>query len=154
MQFRASVGSFLFILLLADGVPVNDQLWGLTMTVIAVRLKTQLNSILFAKTLVRKDVASASAGNSSDAPSEEPQGPKKENDDEFTSKAQVMTLMTTDVDRVSEFAWHFDTLVGKLSLAQTSRPHLITDAPIEIAVGTYFLYRLLGTCRWTHYCTC
>ena len=83
------------------------------MNVVAVRLKTQLNSVLFAKTLVRKDVASASASNPSDAPSEDAQNPKEVNNDEFTSKAQVMTLMTTDVDRVSEFAWHFYSLVGK-----------------------------------------
>ena len=124
--------------------PVTDQLWTLAMTVIAVRLKTQLNSILFAKTLVRKDVASASTGNPPGAPSDGPEEPKKENSDEFTSKAQVMTLMTTDVDRVSEFAWHFYTLVGKLAFAHSSPSHQITDAPIEIAVGTYFLYRLLG----------
>ena len=31
---------------------------------------------------------------------------------EFGSKAQVMTLMTTDVDRVSEFSWHIFTIVG------------------------------------------
>lgn len=40
-----------------------------------------------------------------------------------------MTLMTTDVDRVSEFAWHMFSLV---------------DAPIEIVIGAIFLYRLLG----------
>jgi len=77
----------------------------------------ELNSILFQKTLVRKDVASSSATNEDakakdatkkdDATSE-----KKDEDDEFSSKAQIMTLMTTDVDRVSEFAWHLFTLVG------------------------------------------
>jgi len=41
-----------------------------------------------------------------------------------------MTLMTTDVDRVSEFSWHVFTLV---------------DSPIEIVVGTIFLYKLLGS---------
>lgn len=40
-----------------------------------------------------------------------------------------MTLMTTDTDRLSEFAWHFFALV---------------DSPIELVVGTIFLYRLLG----------
>ena len=40
-----------------------------------------------------------------------------------------MTLMTTDVDRVSDFAWHIFSLV---------------DAPIEIVIGTWFLYNLLG----------
>lgn len=52
---------------------------------------------------------------------------KKE--EEFSSKAQVMTLMTTDVDRVSDFSWHLFTFV---------------DSPIEIVIGSYFLYVLLG----------
>ena len=34
-------------------------------------------------------------------------------DDDFSSRAQVMTLMTTDVDRVSEFAWHLFSLIGE-----------------------------------------
>ena len=38
---------------------------------------------------------------------------KKDDEGEFSSKAQIMTLMTTDVDRVSEFAWHLFTLVGQ-----------------------------------------
>lgn len=95
----------------------------------------QLNSILFAKTLVRKDVASASGsapgGEASEAP--RPAGDedtkKKEDENTFSSKAQIMTLMTTDVDRVSEFAWHIFTLV---------------DSPIEVVIGTLFLYHLLG----------
>jgi hypothetical protein len=54
---------------------------------------------------------------------------EKKDEDEFSSKAQVMTLMTTDVDRVSDFAWHLFSLV---------------DSPIEIVIGGYFLYTLLG----------
>ena len=37
---------------------------------------------------------------------------EKKEEGEFSSKAQIMTLMTTDVDRVSEFAWHFFALIG------------------------------------------
>jgi hypothetical protein len=37
----------------------------------------------------------------------------KEDEDDFSSKAQIMTLMTTDVDRVSEFSWHIFSLVGE-----------------------------------------
>lgn len=103
-----------------------------------MRLRVQLNSILFAKTLVRKDVASASAsGASSSAATEngenaaapDPEAKKKDEENEFSSKAQIMTLMTTDVDRLSEFAWHIFTLV---------------DSPIEVVIGTLFLYKLLG----------
>ncbi|QRV91405.1 multidrug resistance-associated ABC transporter [Ceratobasidium sp. AG-Ba] len=101
-----------------------------------LRLKIQLNTTLFAKTLIRKDVAS-SGGSTSEAPSRAstPVGNESETkdaepvEDDFSSKAQIHTLMTTDVDRVSEFSWHFFSLV---------------DAPIEIIIGTVFLYSLLG----------
>ncbi|GJE85249.1 multidrug resistance-associated ABC transporter [Phanerochaete sordida] len=117
---------------------ITGQLWSLSTTTLQVRLRVQLNSILFAKTLVRKDVASAtgaapgaqadSAANA-DAARTDGDDKKKEDEGEFASKAQIMTLMTTDVDRVSEFAWHIFTLV---------------DSPIEVVIGTLFLYNLLG----------
>ena len=110
---------------------VSGQLWSLSTTTLQVSLRVQLNSILFAKTLVRKDVASASGpapGTTTEsapgkpAPSAAPaneevagEGDKKE-ESEFSSKAQIMTLMTTDVDRVSEFAWHLFTLAGMSSM--------------------------------------
>lgn len=99
-------------------------------------MRVQLNSILFAKTLVRKDVASSSVSSqptSSAPPGQNPNEPTigaqrsadplltpeaqilrgEDEEDEFSSKAQIMTLMTTDVDRVSEFGWHVFSLVGK-----------------------------------------
>ena len=93
-------------------------MWSLSTTTLQVSLRVQLNSILFAKTLVRKDVASSSSlsenkakdKNDIDAASEDSE--KKDEEGDFSSKAQIMTLMTTDVDRVSEFAWHMFTLVG------------------------------------------
>ncbi|CDO71111.1 hypothetical protein BN946_scf184844.g115 [Trametes cinnabarina] len=122
---------------------LTGQLWSLSTTTLQVRLRIQLNSILFAKTLVRKDVASstgtapgtdstsANGGtNGTSTPNSEADKKKgKKSEDDFSSKAQIMTLMTTDVDRVSEFAWHLFTIV---------------DAPIEIVIGTMFLYSLLG----------
>jgi hypothetical protein len=85
---------------------------------------------LFAKTLVRKDIASSAAAS---APKDSTQTPdqkeKSDDDNEFSSKAQVMTLMTTDVDRVSAIAWHLFFLI---------------DSPIEIVIGTFMLYSLLG----------
>ncbi|KAJ3515541.1 hypothetical protein NLJ89_g1687 [Agrocybe chaxingu] len=120
---------------------ITGQLWSLSTTTLQVRLKVQLNTILFAKTLIRKDVASSAppAQSAAKAGAENGAAPvavpetedKKKADDEneFSSKAQIMTLMTTDVDRVSDFAWHAFSLV---------------DAPIEIVIGTLFLYNLLG----------
>jgi len=123
-------------------------------TNLQVSLRMQLNTILFAKTLVRKDVSSApngvhsnysipaleisptpsAASSTSDLPStagdissfagsateaESDTAPKVHEDaliqdeEDFSSKSQIMTLMTTDVDRVAEFSTHFSSLIGK-----------------------------------------
>ncbi|EGO03880.1 hypothetical protein SERLA73DRAFT_84054 [Serpula lacrymans var. lacrymans S7.3] len=109
---------------------ITAQLWSLTTTTIQVRVRIQLNTILFAKTLVRKDIASSSAVKSSDDKAGKDDAKESDDDDDFSSKAQIMTLMTTDVDRVSEFSWHMFSLI---------------DSPIEIVIGTLFLYKLLGS---------
>ncbi|KAI0251186.1 multidrug resistance-associated ABC transporter [Lactifluus subvellereus] len=105
---------------------INGQMWSLSTTTLQVSIRT----------LVRKDVASSSGQsenqtnghNDPDTASES--SVKKDDEGDFSSKAQIMTLMTTDVDRVSEFSWHVFTLV---------------DSPIEIIIGTIFLYKLLGS---------
>jgi hypothetical protein len=135
---------------------VTGQLWSLATTTVQVRLRIQLNSILFAKTLVRKDVASSAAPKSdSDGtgiakgttpkPSQpttvpesinaEEQPVKKAEDDDgdFSSKAQIMTLMTTDVDRVSEFSWHMFALVGMLPYARISVPKSLSHMLYRLA---------------------
>ncbi|KAG8871479.1 hypothetical protein FRB98_000747, partial [Tulasnella sp. 332] len=107
---------------------ITGQLWSISTSNLQVRLRVQLNTLLFSKTLVRKDIAGAGAAptaKDSDSTKEE----KEDEEKDFSSKAQIMTLMTTDVDRVSEFSWHMFSLV---------------DAPIEIIIGSIFLYRLLG----------
>ena len=82
----------------------------------------QLNSILFSKTLVRKDVASTGSSNTTGDEDSKKNGPTLEGAaetpavDDFSSKAQIMTLMTTDVDRVSDFSWHLFTLVGEFPI--------------------------------------
>ena len=93
-------------------------MWSISTTTLQVSMRVQLNSTLFSKTLVRKDVASSSGPsenkpkdkNDSDSSSESSEN--KDDESNFSSKAQIMTLMTTDVDRVSEFSWHIFTLVG------------------------------------------
>ena len=97
-------------------------------------MRVQLNSILFAKTLVRKDVASSSSlsenktKDKSDSDTASESSGEKDEQGEFSSKAQIMTLMTTDVDRVSEFSWHVFTLVG------ASRANVI----LAIALLSYY----------------
>ncbi|PSR83532.1 hypothetical protein PHLCEN_2v5686 [Hermanssonia centrifuga] len=116
----------------------SEQLFGVACTTLLVRLRVQVNSILFAKTLVRKDITSSAAGDdkkntSSDAENSNGDGAgpanEKQDGNEFSSKAQIMTLMTIDVSRVSALAWHI---------------FYLFNTPIEIVVGTLFLYSLLG----------
>jgi hypothetical protein len=62
---------------------------------------------------VRKDIASSSgAADTSQDGDKDKSKNNKDDEDDFSSKAQIMTLMTTDVDRVSDFSWHMFTLVG------------------------------------------
>ena len=88
----------------------------------------QLNSILFSKTLVRKDIASTGSGDTTGDEGSKNNGPAPEGSaekpavDDFSSKAQIMTLMTTDVDRVSGFSWHLFTLVGESPIRARKRP--------------------------------
>ncbi|KAL5499194.1 hypothetical protein ACEPAH_1712 [Sanghuangporus vaninii] len=116
------VGLFMSSIVLAL---VIEQIWSLALTNLQVKIRMQLNTLLFAKTLVRKDVTSAIM--SSDKATKS--GAKASAEEDFSSKAQIMTLMTTDVDRVAEFVWHFYTLI---------------DSPAEITIGALFLYKLLS----------
>jgi hypothetical protein len=75
-----------------------------------LRLRIQLSSILYAKTLVRKEVVS-STGIASESQSEDA-GAENKAPDGLSTKAQVMTLMTTDVDRVGEFSVRLYELIG------------------------------------------
>ncbi|KAF7325679.1 Multidrug resistance-associated ABC transporter protein [Mycena kentingensis (nom. inval.)] len=75
--------------------------------VLNTRLQLQLNSLLFAKTLLRKDTTS----------------------DKDSSKANIIALMSSDVDKVASLA---DSLYD------------IASTPFEILVGVFFLYQLLG----------
>ncbi|TFK86901.1 ATP-binding cassette transporter [Polyporus arcularius HHB13444] len=124
-------GYFFSAALLFGGFAVHlvaNHLWSLTVTTLQVRFRIQLNTLLFAKTLVRKNITSTY---SESDPQKAQEGGKTEDKptEEFSSKAQVMTLMTTDVDRVASFALHLFTII---------------DAPLEILIATIYLYRLLG----------
>lgn len=70
---------------------VTGQLWSLSTTTLQVRLRIQLNSILFAKTLARKDVASSGASAKDTANTDSPK--TKEEEDDFSSKAQIMSTL-------------------------------------------------------------
>ena len=95
---------------------------------LATRIRVQLNSLVFDKTLRRKDVAGSSntkPATSKDEEDEERKGSKgifdvEDGDSSFRNKSQVLTLFTIDVDRVGDFAiWGFS----------------LIDAPLEIIIG-------------------
>jgi hypothetical protein len=104
-----------YLTVVLRGLVITGQLWSLSTTTLQLRLKIQLNTTLFAKTLIRKDVASSgSATSEAQSRASTPIGSGSGDakgaggaEDDFSSKAQIHTLMTTDVDRVSEFSWHF-----------------------------------------------
>jgi len=97
--------------------------YGITTTYLQGKINMQLNSMLFAKTLVKKDVA----GGGDKKEETEKEGEDKKDDDEedegVSSKSQIMVrivpycmslleeadvqnLFTVDVDRVNEFVFH------------------------------------------------
>jgi hypothetical protein len=111
-------------------------LWSISSTHLQSRIKVQLCTLLFSKTLVKKDMASAPAAaavaadelrpatHGEDAPGtgnegqdregaiEERKAENKESEEEdVSSKAQVMTLFQVDCDRISEFTFHAFSLV-------------------------------------------
>jgi hypothetical protein len=81
----------------------NAQLWSLSTNNLRTILSLQLNTLLYTKTLVRKDVPSNTNASSSDE-----FGPLTD----FSSKAEVMTLMTTDVGRARELSRLIFSLTG------------------------------------------
>ncbi|CAK9783969.1 P-loop containing nucleoside triphosphate hydrolase protein [Cutaneotrichosporon oleaginosum] len=130
--------SNLFIFLIAGII------WSISSVNLRIRFKLQLNTILFSKTLRKKDIAAM--GDDTGKANEEDDGDKKgskdkkkekkkdksddDSDEGISSKSQIMTLFTVDVDRVGDFVFHVFTLV---------------DGPIEIIVATFFLLSLLGS---------
>lgn len=117
----------------------------------------QLNSILYAKTLKRKDIASSTSPNNSTLGGGQTNNGATEGskDGARSSKAQVMTLMTTDVDRVGELPLRLFSFVGASNffyfddcsdskccqirlLKSLSEPYFCTNYWVTI-IGCFFL---------------
>ncbi|KAK4047906.1 hypothetical protein OIV83_005089 [Microbotryomycetes sp. JL201] len=112
---------------------VGNMLWFVSNSMLSTRIRVQLNTLIFDKTLRRKDVvgisggADASADDENESNEEDSEGGSTKNN--FGNKSQVLNLFTIDVDRVADFAiWCFS----------------IIDTPLEIFIGTFFLWKLLG----------
>lgn len=100
-----------------------------------MRIKAQLNTSIFAKTLRKKEVNSGSKSSAvaEDAEggegSEEKKGKGEEEEEDFKSKAQVIQLSSVDCQRVSQFSMHY---------------FMVVLFPCELLVGGTFIYKLLG----------
>lgn len=112
-------------------------MWSISSTHLQSRIKLQLITLLFSKTLVKKDLASGPAGASKqddmtvqpathgeDAPGVENEGQDREGaveakktenkeseEEDVSSKAQVMTLFQIDCDRIAEWSFHTFSLI-------------------------------------------
>lgn len=77
----------------------------------------QLNSNLYAKTLIRKDItfaASSKPKEPSEGQAAAGESPKPEEPEaDFATKSQVMNLMGTDIGRISNFAYTLMNLCSK-----------------------------------------
>lgn len=84
-----------------------------------------LNIEIYRKTLRRMDTAVTAGGQQKDGDDKE----DSSNDEDVSSTGQIVNLMSTDSNRISEFSTWWFTIIA---------------APTELAVGIYFLYNLLG----------
>ncbi|KAI8387430.1 P-loop containing nucleoside triphosphate hydrolase protein [Blakeslea trispora] len=121
------LGIAIFVLGLAVG-----QLWYFASSSVQVRVKAMLNIEIYRKTLRRRDLAVATPQlddeENKDNDSHEDDKANK-NEDISSSTGTIVNLMSTDSNRISQFStWWFS----------------ILSAPIELTVGIYFLYNLLG----------
>ncbi|WVQ74986.1 hypothetical protein IAR50_004594 [Cryptococcus sp. DSM 104548] len=125
------------LIFIASGVT-----WSICTTYLQGKIRLQLNTMLFKKTLLKKDVAGKGGdqgqvgGVDHEAAKDKQKNADGEKDDEededeegVSSKTQIMSLFTIDVDRVTEFVNHLFAVI---------------DAPLEIIVASIFVYKLLG----------
>ncbi|KAE8542519.1 hypothetical protein D1P53_001298 [Cryptococcus gattii VGV] len=123
------------LIFIASGVT-----WSICTTYLQGKIRLQLNTMLFKKTLLKKDIA-ANSGDTGQVGGVQEEAAKKkkkkeetgdsntEDEEAVTSKTQIMTLFTVDVDRVTEFVFHLFAVI---------------DAPLEIVVASFFVFKLLG----------
>ncbi|GAA5837403.1 hypothetical protein JCM5353_002686 [Sporobolomyces roseus] len=121
---------------------IAGQLWFVSNSMLSTRIRVQLNTLVFDKTLKRKDVSGvsnvsekddSSDGKKNGGGSSTSSGGSEEDEEStekgFGSKTSILALFSIDVDRVADFAvWCFS----------------LIDAPMELVIGTIFLYSLLG----------
>ncbi|KIR78450.1 ATP-binding cassette transporter [Cryptococcus gattii EJB2] len=142
------------LIFIASGVT-----WSICTTYLQGKIRLQLNTMLFKKTLLKKDIAanSGDAGQVGGVQEEAAKRKKRkeetgdsntEDEEAVTSKTQIMTLFTVDVDRVTEFVFHRTQScchAWRIPLADDFIiVFAVIDAPLEIVVASFFVFKLLG----------
>lgn len=109
------------------------QVWYWSSCVLQVVIKAQLNSEIYSKSLKRYDSTITSIDDDDDEENDENSGKDNEDsddEDQNSTVGKITNLMAVDSNRISEFATWWSSIV---------------DCPIEMCVGFYFLYQLLGS---------
>jgi hypothetical protein len=89
------------------------QLWSLA-HIVGVNIVSQTTGLLFAKTLVRRDVVTIAANGSNTKSKSTPKKKEKQTGGApFAHKAQILTLMSQDVHRIAGLSTHVYTLTGE-----------------------------------------
>ncbi|KAI8993635.1 P-loop containing nucleoside triphosphate hydrolase protein [Pilobolus umbonatus] len=114
---------------LLNGLAIG-QLWYYASSFVQVRVKAMLNLEIYRKTLLRRDLAVDPPKIDEEEKKEDTTEKKEKPEDKANSTAgNIVNLMSTDSNRISEFSTWWSTIIA---------------APTELAIGIYFLYHLLG----------
>jgi hypothetical protein len=140
-------------------------MWSISSTHLQSSIKLQIITLLFSKTLVKKDLASGPTGavktddqdlrpatHGVDASGVENEGQDREGaveakkaenkeseEEDVSSKAQVMTLFQIDCERIAEFSFHSFSLLGKVTSLE--RIWTITDSYIDSSTDGRLSFR-------------
>ncbi|GBC03173.1 hypothetical protein RclHR1_00500021 [Rhizophagus clarus] len=111
------------------------QVWYWSSSVLQIVVKAQLNSEIYSKSLKRYDSSFTSMhGDDDDDDERKDENSGKDNDDaddeDISTIGKITNLMAVDSNRISDFATWWNSII---------------DCPIELCVGFYFLYQLLGS---------
>ncbi|RIA87106.1 P-loop containing nucleoside triphosphate hydrolase protein [Glomus cerebriforme] len=108
------------------------QVWYWSSCILQVAIKGQLNSVIYSKSLKRHDshVTSLFVDDNEDEKKDDLEDSEKDEGNDNATVGKITNLMAVDSNRISEFATWWSSII---------------DCPIELCVGFYFLYQLLGS---------
>ncbi|KAH8833430.1 multidrug resistance-associated ABC transporter [Flagelloscypha sp. PMI_526] len=115
-------------------VLANGQVWAIILVYFNLRLKSQVNLLLYKKTLTRKHIAAVAAEekepNLTANGAKDKEEKRDSGDRDSASKGQIFNLFTTDTNHVSQLPMQL---------------FLFVCLPVELAFGMWFLIKLMGS---------